>query len=243
MNMVNIDKYPERWVAYFDLLGFKNLLNDHKKDPQFILEIYNDVLKELDTSENQNLRKKKILDYCWFSDTFLIWSENNDEHCFCNLEKATFCFFTGLLENMVPVRGAIGYGPFYADKAQSIYIGQALIDAYQYTENQQWLNYVFTPNTTDKMQKVGIAPQKLLKYAPIPADLKNKIYSDNNLRKGIVYAFTYSADDTLGNYIFNYINNMKRECKSKRQRDIQKYENSLSWLEMQKKKWVDIQKK
>jgi len=47
-----------------------------------------------------------------------------------------------LLEYQLPARGAISYGEFYADSANGIYVGRALVEAYETAESQEWIGAV-----------------------------------------------------------------------------------------------------
>jgi len=135
-------KFSNRWFCYLDLLGFTNLIRNG--EAEHVIPLYNQVVKEL----RQQVTARESLDvsYSWFSDTFIIFSNRNTLREFDNVQTAARKFFVRLLLARIPVRGAISYGKLYTQKDDNIFIGEALIEAYEYGEKQDWLGLLLSPS-------------------------------------------------------------------------------------------------
>jgi hypothetical protein len=55
----NQKKYPNRWLSYFDLLGFKKLVE--RRDLTFIIKVYDDILDDLEIKASD--KRKYGIDY------------------------------------------------------------------------------------------------------------------------------------------------------------------------------------
>jgi len=138
--------YWKRWVAYFDWLGFADLVQ--KEHLQYVLLLYQDVLKlviedlkkEGRSSWPINVHRK------WASDTFLFYTDDDSEGDFAAVEGFSRIFFCRATMRQIPLRGSLTIGSFHANEDDAIFLGPALVDAYKYAENQDWLGFVLTPN-------------------------------------------------------------------------------------------------
>ena len=179
-------RYSYRWFAYFDLLGFKNKVLNHELG--HVLPLYEQVLVNIKNSVG-NLEVKGI-SYSWFSDTFIVFSRGSTEEEFHVIEKIASDFFGKLIIQGIPVRGSLTYGELYSQKQKNIFLGKALIDAYEYGERQQWLGFILTPMVYDYFNKSN--PYFWRKH------IENN-YRDVSCEKSIthkacnnVYAFTFN---------------------------------------------------
>jgi hypothetical protein len=91
----------------------------------------------------------------WFSDTFIIYSRDDDEADFWYVEQVGRLFFQKLILSEIPVRGAITHGRLYSQSSQNIFVGPALIDAYHYAEKQSWLGFILTPNVSKRLESTS----------------------------------------------------------------------------------------
>jgi hypothetical protein len=153
-----------RFVAFLDILGFKNLVenNEHSK----LLQLYNNLIipnvqlssalgqfKVIVNSEGKQIAvpdvsKAKISNVI-ISDSILCWTENSTMKSFIDLiivvrNLLIMGFYSGL-----PLRGGISYGPFSLIKhAQSVganitwmtlaCVGKSIVHSYEIEEKQQW---------------------------------------------------------------------------------------------------------
>jgi hypothetical protein len=141
------------WVAYFDILGFKNKVLDFNKQNQGHLEVFVDryfldVIKAIKRSGKYN---PDYVSITWFSDSFLLFSHNDTLTSFVAIEQAARHFFWRVICRGIPLRGALGYGEFYGDLSRSIFLGQALIDTYHYAEKQKWIGFTVTPSACNQL--------------------------------------------------------------------------------------------
>lgn len=138
-----------RWLAYFDLLGIKALIAQGK-----MFRVHESYAKALEEIE----RHKSDFDYLEsisFSDTFLIFSKDGTGPSYAAVESAARWFAHFLLVDGIPLRGAVACGPFFASREDSIYFGQALVEAYEYGEAQDWIGFVLTPSATKRLGELG----------------------------------------------------------------------------------------
>ncbi len=137
--------HEQYFVAYFDFLGFKEYV---KKNPlNLIVSNYKAVLKRIKKKEGIYFDVDKII--CqWFSDTFLFCAKANSdqfEQTFFQMQALSMAFFKEMISKHIPLKGALTVGEFYTEPEHGIFLGEALIKAYEYAENQNWLGFVLTP--------------------------------------------------------------------------------------------------
>jgi len=81
------DYNAKRWVAYFDFLGTKKLIEtgEHRK----IFSIYTEAMEEVKT-RNKTL---KCVEHAWFSDTFIFYTDDESISSWGELEHLGRWFF------------------------------------------------------------------------------------------------------------------------------------------------------
>ena len=74
------------------------------------------------------------------------------------------------------MRGAIGFGQLYADMSKNIFLGSGIINAYEYSENQNWIGYIITPEANNRLDELGInlCSKKCFARYPVPFHQKGK---------------------------------------------------------------------
>jgi hypothetical protein len=60
-----------------------------------------------------------------------------------------------LLDHNLPSRGALSFGEFYVDAANSIYVGKALVEAYELAESQEWIGAVIGQSLTEDLSEMN----------------------------------------------------------------------------------------
>lgn len=143
------------WVAYLDILGFKNMLEESRmtvskasagRRPMhldlFVKNHYGDVL---DAIQRGNEWCRDMVSIAWFSDSFILFSHDDTLKSFGATIYSAGAFFGEAVCREMPLRGALSFGEFYADVEKGIFLGLALIDAYEYAEAQDWIGLVITP--------------------------------------------------------------------------------------------------
>lgn len=153
-------RYRNRWLSYFDLLGFKNLVE--KRDLDFIIPIYENILSDLDRKAAP--KRKYGIDFSWFSDTFIIFASDDSLESFALMEQASRLFFQRLILKKIPLRGALSVGSLYTQKKKNVFLGNALIDAYEYGEKQDWIGFVLTPSVYSRLLGTNLDLEQRMYY-------------------------------------------------------------------------------
>ncbi|MDP2744524.1 MAG: hypothetical protein Q8P00_05605, partial [Dehalococcoidia bacterium] len=148
-----------RWVSYFDLLGFSELVNTREWFDVWLL--YSKALKEFKEEFGLEPHVEKI----WFSDTFVLYSSDDSNDSFISVEAMSRAFVYSLVCRGIPLRGAMSYGNFYANRQNSVFFGPAFIEAYNYGEHQDWVGFVLTPSAIKQMEIMGFPAHERLNYA------------------------------------------------------------------------------
>ncbi|MBW1855655.1 MAG: hypothetical protein JRJ00_13405 [Deltaproteobacteria bacterium] len=216
-------EYGNRWIAYLDILGFKKLVDQHKGNIDTFAEaIYDNVLVEITKRSDRisNSLNKKV-DYAWFSDSFILFTEDDTSDSFSSIETVLWEVFEKMMTTKKMLRGALSVGEFYSNKERNTYIGPALIDAYDYAEKQKCIGLVLTPKAHDKLYELGypINPTRFSQYqVPIKPEVvkKEKLFTRNI--------------DHLKRYV------IEKQKSAKRDEDYEEktkviYENTLKFIE------------
>ena len=182
-------RYTNRWLAYFDLLGFANLVRQHRIN--HVLPIYEDVLTAVE--EKVEPKRGYGISCSWFSDTFIIFSKGDSEKEFALIEQTSRLFFQKLILSEIPVRGALTVGPLYTQQKKNVFLGEALIDAYEYGEKQNWLGFLLTPSVYHHLENGLLHLERRAQYrlVDIPGIVSHP-KPDN------VYAFAFNNGQVNG---------------------------------------------
>jgi hypothetical protein len=191
------EKIINCWVAYFDILGFKNLLEPFSKYLNIFDENYYD--KVLEKIDKRSAHSHECLTAVWFSDSFLIYTLNDSYEAFVHLDFMARNFFMDSDVDM-PLRGALSFGHFYADKERNVYIGDALIKACEYAEKQDWVGFVLTPGTVERLSKHVklsrfLAHESEYRKYQVPVKLVKDTKVELNQEE--LYAFKFYKDPTM----------------------------------------------
>jgi len=149
-----------RWLGYFDLLGIRALIESR---PHFyVFTVYASAIEEA----TKNLARQPTVSFVCFSDTFLIYTSDDSAQNFTLIDQVSRWFVYSLLINdSIPVRGAISCGDFYADRSSNLYFGPALVEAYEYGEAQDWIGFLLSPSAVARLDSLGIPAGEPLNYA------------------------------------------------------------------------------
>lgn len=150
-------EYEERWVGYFDLLRFREIVEKYPLG--YVLSDYIDALQEI------YLQKQELdVAHKWFSDTFLFYTKDSSPSSFWNIENACRLFYRKMFSKRIPLRGCLSIGDFYFNEERDVLIGPALVDAYYWAEEQNWMGYVLAPNTIRRIETLDAAGQSLWEH-------------------------------------------------------------------------------
>lgn len=136
-----------RYVAHFDMLGFKNAavrnldeawgaLCDLKSAMDKILRM---AIKDISSKQVIADRVRAYI----FSDSILVFTfSNNKPEDLKAILILTSHLFSDSLASCVPLRGGISFGKFYFNLEQHLFCGIPFVQAYQIAERAQWLGIV-----------------------------------------------------------------------------------------------------
>jgi hypothetical protein len=150
MNLdINLSDVGKKWVSCFDRLGFKIYLRNHG-----LVNAFCDMRWCLNELEFHG--KLNGVQFAWFSDTFLLYTCDDSRDSFCAIDEAARGFFDELVDAGIPLRGAMAFGDFYADKTGGIFLGNSLVDAYEYGQGFDWLGFALHGSALKRMEEVGL---------------------------------------------------------------------------------------
>jgi len=224
MNSLNYDfsKSGKRWVSYFDRLGFENYSREHD-----LISVFCETENWLAIAKREGQRAGNV-EFVWFSDTIIFYSTDDSRQSFLAVAGASRSFFDELLDSKIPVRGALAFGDFYADKTNNLFLGKALVDACKYGEKFDWLGFVLHSSALEKMVEVG-QPVSDLTYKRWDATYKNR--KTNAVGKESVMAYLL-GDGSMpledGNSFVEVLEEMavREKCESIKR----KYVNTIEFL-------------
>jgi len=138
------NKYQNRLLAFFDILGFKKHLHDETLDDLYLKyscfidkanrDIFSDVNTIYGETSVSNFNKSII-----FSDSILLISYNIDD--ILNINKFLLSCVT-LMQEAIKydfiLRGAIGYGEAIYDEKRSIFLSKEFAELYVKEGKQNW---------------------------------------------------------------------------------------------------------
>ncbi len=142
-------KSESRYIAFCDVIGFKNLIMSEKLIK--IANNYNKLIQEVHKIATEvsipklNYFKDYKLKSAIFSDTILVWSDifNNTvdniwkyDHYFLNM--ISLLFNVGIKYDL-PLRIGIAYGDCIIEPEKQLYLGLPLINAYYTESEQEWI--------------------------------------------------------------------------------------------------------
>lgn len=215
------------WFAYFDILGFKNKIGGYKGHLDVFKNLYEKILKKV--KESNAFQPDKVSIH-WFSDSFLFYCSDASSSSYACIDLEIRHFFTWALWERWPLRGTLTVGELYVDKAQNIFLGQAIIDAHEYAEKQDWIGLVITPMARSRLEDEDIGP----KFAQT-----NDVYTeynvpikDNTNEKLLTFKFShFPSPDRRLEMLLERMSKEEQNPKIKR-----KYENTLKFIQDTKPK-------
>lgn len=146
-----------RFVAFFDLLGFKDKVMRHSHEI-----IYNELnelseyRKLFETASQKTPFKELFKDadihIVSFSDSIIIFSKNDSTANFELFTMSIMEIFIYAIKNKMAMKGGVSHGMVSMNKSKQIYFGQPIIDAYLVEEDVDFLGIV-CHNSIDKYIK------------------------------------------------------------------------------------------
>jgi hypothetical protein len=173
---MDMPETTERFIAYFDIMGFKDLV--YRSEHSDIAEIMNHVCTDVEIlkkwGEKEHLKggkgiEKGIILPVMFSDSVVFISKGNTV-----TDARTTAFTAGfflycMLTAGVPIKGSLAYGLFTANFKKSSFFGRPLVDAYLLAEDMHFygavLHHSFEKFLHDNKEKL---PPSILTSSVVP---------------------------------------------------------------------------
>lgn len=214
----------EGFVALFDILGFKEWINNAPLDD--VIRRYENMKKEIETNTTGYINyvlNKPIIATCIFSDTFLIYTNEATEEGFKALLMACRFIFGSSCTHKQPIRGSIAVGEFYA--SGGIVIGKPIIKAYENEKEQEWIGCLIEKECKNK------APETFGKYL-----------ASNTI---VEYQIPFKKGDVTVQYAYNWVKELSENTaftieylercflgkKPLRWTEVRKHENTKKFID------------
>ncbi len=117
------DKLQNKYVAFIDVLGFKELVN--RRNTNTLETYFNTIRETLELIRND----KKNIESLLVSDSTILISPDSKED-FKTLLRAVQTIQSELVKQDIWIRGAISYGEVYFDQESNLIVGKGLVNAY-----------------------------------------------------------------------------------------------------------------
>ncbi len=211
-----------RWLGYFDLLGTSELIRTGKIFELF--HAYQVVLEQLNRWEKRHAN----VSHAWFSDTFLVFADDDSFESFAAIDRVCRWLMFALVQRKIPVRGSLACGQFYSDQPNSLFLGSALLEAYEFGENQDWIGFILCPSSSARLAELELPVEERLNYVNYDVPFKKMTDGLSN----------YLAACILGNWamlrgeqnvLIAKLNEMMNEQHDDRIR--KKYERTILFIE------------
>jgi len=151
-----------RMVACCDILGFKKLVKSKPLDEllkgelarfyELLIFSLTQKWKDLkDLAQFPEFRgEQKRVRIAWFSDTYLIYGIGDDEDSHYNVIETVWWLVSVTMDTATPVRAGVAYGEFYDKPENELYVGKALVEAYELEQAQEWVGGALSPKAARK---------------------------------------------------------------------------------------------
>lgn len=222
------------YVALIDVLGFSELSLEEGRIIDFISRFYNLIIEV-------NNRYKKNLKFILASDTIFIATENDSEESFRDITSACSYLLFKYIRWEFPIKGCISYGDYIIYDGllhnkvvpPTIY-GKPIIDAHNYENDLNWIGIMISPLAIERCFGISYIDFGLEKNIRIKKCHKIP-FKDGTFLDGLAL-LPLGGHDNAGAVIIPALDESIKNLSglkllAKNQKDQQKYENSIQWLQ------------
>ncbi|HYF31499.1 MAG TPA: hypothetical protein VD993_10310 [Chitinophagaceae bacterium] len=155
------DITANRFVVFFDILGFKDLVSRNTHNG--ILEKLK-IIKEAIKATEAVWQDEQLKPYnisadqtrtITFSDSIILFSKGDTLGDAVKLVVDTFFIYKRAIDTGIPIKGAISAGLISVDFKNSLFFGQPIIDAYLLHEELQMLTVISDHNFETRLQSLN----------------------------------------------------------------------------------------
>lgn len=176
--MMNWENNNKRFVAFFDILGFKDMVTRFKhKEILKKLEMLKSTAQQL---ENYEWKEFAIIETgliinkyqtrsITFSDSILFFSNGDTIEDFLKIVIDSWVLLEGAIKNNIVIRGAISFGEITVDFRKSLFFGQPIIDSHLLHEDINMLGIILDHNAENQKNtfKKNSFIQKMLNFQKV----------------------------------------------------------------------------
>jgi len=191
-------------------MEFKTVLSQSKID---------DILNAI---ENIPPLYREHIDYLFYADTFIFYSNSDQALDYSSIIYAAQKFIRQCIYIKLPVRGAISFGELTFGHEKKILMGKAFLESYEYSEDQNWLGLLLTPSATRKVSGYSLNP---LHHSYINQDIPLRRYSIFNPD---VFAYTFC--EGCANFSNPLLGDLDEMLKTAPAAEKVKYENTIEFI-------------
>jgi len=191
-----------RFVAFFDILGFKEMVLRSTHEEIFgvlnnISELKNSFSKDFINSKAE----KEPIRIITFSDSIIIFSKNDSPESFIVFLKAINWLFAGIINTKIAIKGAFSHGVISANFKEQIFFGQSYIDAFLLQEEVNYMGVV-AHHSIDKYinDNAGINIEELITEIQTPLKSGKIRHLNLNYFPFIVYEDIDGMDEVLNRF-------------------------------------------
>lgn len=190
------NKESERFVAFLDIMGFKNYVyrNSHEAVSKRMSKLYSSLSEseKVNTVLNSGNKVNELVEISVFSDSIVLFSKSDDFESFLSICLVTATIFANCIDSEIPLKGAISKGKITANFEKSLFFGKAIIDAFLLQEELQMYGCILDNKAERAIKSEQYTFQNLI--------VNRKIHMKNGLVTH--YAINWMrlfADDIEGN--------------------------------------------
>ncbi len=172
------------WIVHFDILGFSNMVENFP-----VWFVQKEYIKARERGKRSNVKCK----FKFFSDSFIFYTDDDSPDSFSCIEATSALFFQAMFRGRIPMRGCLNIGQFYSDEKNGIFFGPAHIEAYRLAEEQNWIGFVLSEKTREKLasfELVGFKSGYKKRYSEYEVPYNDEPYRRNLLAYNLILAST-----------------------------------------------------
>jgi len=211
----------ECWVAHFDILGFKSLLDQGWMKVKTVLS-QSKIDEVIESINDMPALHREHIDYLFYADTFIFYSKSDQVKDYPSMLSVAQRFIRKCISIKLPIRGAISFGELIFGHEKRILMGEAFLESYEYTEDQNWLGLLLTPSASRKVFEYSLNP---LHHSYINQDIPLK--RDPKFNPDV---FAYTFCDGITNFSNPLLGDLDEMLKTAPASEKAKYENTIEFI-------------
>lgn len=149
-------------LAVCDILGFSELVRSLPVDvlvdkavSWFRKSLYHCIHKNgfpEHIPSLSSLQSQSRIGLAWFSDTILLYSRRDDRESLQDLiTTVAWLLFETIISGRTKIRAGLAYGEAYIEPAESLFMGPAIVEAYELERSQQWAGAALSPGMASRI--------------------------------------------------------------------------------------------